>query len=216
LSRPAFVILGLPTSDVFHKLQDQAETAQMQTPEKKIKAATISDREIFVCDHFIENATVIAVGEYLKTLRYSRSETSLEGMAPTASSAEVPGTPLMAGFIAQLGQAAHDMFPTQRFRAQRAYINQSVYGDVYQMHRDLSDVTVLYYANLNWETDWGGETIYFDDDCDAQLVVSPRPGRLLVARGNILHRGSVPTRDCPEPRFTIAYKLRLRNNLGGL
>jgi hypothetical protein len=58
-----------------------------------------------------------------------------------------------------------------------------------------------------WEPDWGGETIYYDDDNDAQVVVSPRPGRLLVSRGAILHRGSVPTRDCHEARLTIALKL---------
>jgi SM-20-related protein len=188
----------------------------MAVQDKKIKAATVSGREIFVCDHFIEQTTVTAIDEYLRTLKYSRSEASLEGMAPTASSAEVPGVPLMADFVAQMGQAAQEMFPAERFRPQRAYINHSIYGDTYHMHRDLSDVTVLYYANLDWETDWGGETIYFDDDGDAQIVVSPHAGRLVVARGNILHRGTVPTRDCPQPRFTIAYKLRLRNNLGGL
>lgn len=184
--------------------------------EKKIQQALASGREIFVCDHFIDPATVTAVGEYVKTLPYARSESSLAGMAPTASSAEVPGTPLMADFMARLGRIAEEMFLGERFRPQRAYINHSVYGDAYYMHRDLSAVTVLYYANLFWETDWGGETIYFDDDNDAQVVVSPRPGRLVVSRGAILHRGTVPTRDCPQGRLTIAYKLRLRGDLAGI
>jgi hypothetical protein len=112
------------------------------------------------------------VGEYVKTLSYARSETSLAGIAPTASSAEVPDTPLMADFMARLGCIAEEMFAGERFRPQRAYINHSLYGDAYQMHRDLSAVTVLNYANLFWETDWGGETIYFDDNNDAQP--SPR------------------------------------------
>jgi hypothetical protein len=75
---------------------------------------------------------------------------------------------------------------------------------------------VLYYANLFWETDWGGETIYFDDNNDAQIVVSPRPGRMVVARGPILHRGNVPARDCSHARLTIACKLRLRGDLASL
>jgi hypothetical protein len=37
--------------------------------------------------------------------------------------------------------------------------------------------------------------------------VSPRPGRVVVARGAILHRGTVPTRACYEERLTLAYKL---------
>ena len=55
--------------------------------------------------------------------------------------------------------------------------------------------------------DWGGETIYFNDEEDAELVVSPRPGRLVLARGAILHRGTVPTRICYEERYTLAYKM---------
>ncbi|HWY62436.1 MAG TPA: 2OG-Fe(II) oxygenase [Rhizomicrobium sp.] len=183
--------------------------------EKKMQRALVSGRELFVCDHFIDPATVTAVGEYVKTLPYARSETSLAGMAPTASSAEVPDTPLMADFMARLGCIAEEMFAGERFRPQRAYINHSLYGDAYQMHRDLSAVTVLYYANLFWEADWGGETIYFDDNNDAQLVVSPRPGRMVVSRGAILHRGTVPTRDCKQARLTIAYKLRKRGDLSG-
>lgn len=187
----------------------------MDVLEKRIDRATVSGREIFVADHFIDPAMVTRVGEYVRTLTYARSETSLAGMAPTASSAEVPATPLMTEFMIKLKEIAEEFFAGERFRSQRAYINHSVYGDAYHMHRDESAVTVLYYANLKWESDWGGETIYFDEDSDARVVVSPRPGRLVVARGPILHRGNVPARDCPEPRLTIALKLRLRGELSG-
>ena len=64
-----------------------------------------------------------------------------------------------------------------------------------------------YCANLIWQADWGGETIFYNDDEDAVLAVSPKPGRLVVARGAILHRANVPTRSCYEERLTMAYKL---------
>jgi hypothetical protein len=179
----------------------------MSETDRKVRAALVSGRELFICDNFIAPATILAVAASVKALTFARSEASLLGMAPTASSAEIPATPLMTDFIAQLQQAAAELFPGENLRPERAYVNHSVYGDAYYMHRDLSAVTVLYYVNLLWEPDWGGETIYFDDDNDAQLVVSPRPGRLLVSRGAILHRASVPARDCPEERLTIALKL---------
>jgi hypothetical protein len=192
------------------------QRGRLNFPEKSVRHATISGRDLFICDHFIDPAMVEAVGQYVKSLAYAKSETSLAGMAPTASSAEVPATPLMADFMARLGRIAEEMFDGERYKPQRAYINHSVYGDAYHMHRDLSATTVLYYANLAWETDWGGETIYFDDNNDAQIVVSPMRGRLVVARGAILHRATVPTRDCPVERLTIAYKLRLRGDLSGV
>jgi hypothetical protein len=84
------------------------------------------------------------------------------------------------------------------------------------MHRDCEPadrhVTALYYANSQWHPDWGGETIYYNDDEDAELAVLPRLGRLVIARGAILHRGTVPTRICYEERYTLAYKL---NAAGG-
>lgn len=187
----------------------------MQSMETKVNRRLISGRELFVCDNFIKPAIMAEVGAYVKTLHYTRSETSLAGMPPSAASAEVPAAPLMTNFMLRLKELAEQMFPGERYRPQRAYINHSVYGDTYHMHRDFSAVTVLYYANLAWETDWGGETIYFDDDNDAQAVVSPLPGRMVIARGAILHRGTVPTRDCKHARLTIAYKLRLRGDLSG-
>jgi hypothetical protein len=111
----------------------------------------------------------------------------------------------------QLRAVAEKMFPGEALHDLRAYVNNAVYGDSYFAHRDSpedsKDVTVLYYANLIWQLDWGGETIFYNDDNDAVLAVSPRPGRLVVSRAAILHRATVPTRVCYEERLTIAYKL---------
>ncbi len=179
----------------------------MRASDRRISRTLVNGRELFICDELIAPAAVLAVEAAVKALHFSRAETSLLGMAPTASSAEIPATPLMAEFCARLQEVAEELLPGERFRPERAYVNHSVYGDAYLMHRDFSAVTVLYYVNLVWEPDWGGETIYFDDDKDAQVVISPRPGRILVARGAILHRANVPTRDCQETRLTIALKL---------
>ncbi len=113
-------------------------------------------------------------------------------------------------FFLRLKSVAQEMIG-ETLRDQRAYVNSSAYGDTYYAHRDCSvhrkHVTALYYANLDWQMDWGGETIFYNDNEDAEVVVSPRPGRLVVARGAILHRGTVPTRACYEERYTIAYKM---------
>ena len=56
------------------------------------------------------------------------------------------------------------MFPGEVLHDIRAYVNCAVYGDSYCIYRDSpedsNDITVLYYANLNWQPDWGGETIF--------------------------------------------------------
>jgi len=172
----------------------------------------ISGRDLFICDNFIDPAMVTAIGTDLKTMPFMRKEKSRAGVPGLASSANIDTALLPKDpFFLRLRAIAEKVFPGEVLRDIRAYVNSAVNSDSYYIHRDCpenrNDVTVLYYANLNWQPDWGGETIFYKDDDDAVLAVSPRPGRLVVSRGAILHRGTVPTQDCHEARLTIAYKL---------
>ena len=114
-------------------------------------------------------------------------------------------------FFQELKAIAARQLPNERLAKKRAYVNNTVYGDMYYTHRDvppeMKDITILYYVNPVWHPEWGAETIYYGDDGDAQAAISVKPGRVLVSRGAILHRGGVPTRICNEERRTIAYKL---------
>ena len=179
--------------------------------EPKIVQAVVSGRDVFICDNFIDPATVARMGAIVRTLRYQRKEKSRPDVPPSAASADIDFAVLATdAFFIRLKTLAEKMFG-EPLRNQRAYVNNSVYGDTYYVHRDCTahrqHVTALYYANLEWQADWGGETIFYNDDREAEVVVSPKPGRLVIARGAILHRGTVPTRACHEERFTIAYKL---------
>ena len=184
----------------------------MESAEPKARRLLISGRELFICDGFIEPAFVTKIGNIVKSLHYQRKEKSRPDVPAAAASADIADSVLTVDpFFLRLRQVAEQMFPGEVLRDQRAYVNSSVYGDTYYAHRDCSahrnHVTVLYYVNLEWQTDWGGETIFYDDDNEAQLVVAPKAGRMVISRGAILHRGTVPTRACHEERFTIAYKL---------
>jgi SM-20-related protein len=184
----------------------------LESAEPKARRLLISGRELFICDGFIEPALVTKIGNIVKSLHYQRKEKSRPDVPAAAASADIADSVLTVDpFFLRLRQVAEQMFPGEALRDQRAYVNSSVYGDTYYAHRDCSahrnHVTVLYYVNLEWQTDWGGETIFYDDDNEAQLVVAPKAGRMVISRGAILHRGTVPTRACHEERFTIAYKL---------
>ena len=180
--------------------------------EKAVRRTLISGRELFVCDNMIDPMVVEKIGALVKTLNYRRKEKSRPGVPGLAAVSEIAASQMSNNtFLQQLRRIAEEMFPGEQLQDQRAYVNSSFYGDGYYVHRDCSEeeshVTVLYYANLHWEPDWGGETIFFNDNYDAELVVSVRPGRVVVSRGAILHRGTVPTRSCYEERLTLAYKL---------
>lgn len=185
----------------------------MATTKTRVGRLVISGRELFICDNFIDPEMVTAIGADLKTMPFLRKEKSRADVPGLASSANIDSALLPTDpFFLRLRAIAEKMFPGEVLHDTRAYVNSAVPGDSYYIHRDSpegsKDVTVLYYANLNWQPDWGGETIFYKDDYDAVLAVSPRSGRIVVSRGAILHRASVPTLDCHEQRLTIAYKLR--------
>jgi len=184
----------------------------MTDAQPKIRKSIISGRELFLCDDLVEPGVQQQIAALVKTLHYVRAEKSRPDVPGAVAVCDIkPETVVSNSFLRGLRQTVERLFPNERFEDQRAYVNCSVYGDAYYVHRDCPlyerHVTALYYANLEWRPDWGGETIYYSDDEDAECVVSPRPGRLVIARGAILHRGNVPTRSCFEERYSLAYKL---------
>jgi len=184
----------------------------MTDAKPKIRKSIISGRELFLCDDLVEPVVQQQIAALVKTMHYVRAEKSRQDVPGLVAVCDIkPETVAGNSFLRGLRQTVERLFPNERFTDQRAYVNCSVYGDAYYLHRDCAlfegHVTALYYANLEWKPDWGGETIYFNDDEDAECVISPRPGRLVIARGAILHRGNVPTRSCFEERYSLAYKL---------
>jgi SM-20-related protein len=185
---------------------------KMSAPAREVTKKIVSGREIWICDNFVDQQTGTRITSLLKTLLYRRMEVSRSNTPASGASANIAPELLESdAFFRALRAFGEEMFPAEKFTVERCYVNNSVYGDMYYAHRDCqthqNNITVLYYGNMRWEADWGGETVFYNDDMDAEFAVSPRPCRVLASRGAIIHRGGVPSRICHEERFTIAYKL---------
>lgn len=100
----------------------------------------------------------------------------------------------------------------EQYKAYRSYCNHAGYGDMLFTHTDCvpggTDLTALWFIAPEWNVEWGGETLFFNSQMDAEVVVSPKPGRLVIFDGNITHVGRPPNRICYAPRYTFALKLR--------
>jgi Rps23 Pro-64 3,4-dihydroxylase Tpa1-like proline 4-hydroxylase len=184
----------------------------MSPTPRRVARRLVSNRELFICDDFADAGAIAHVANLVRTLDYRRAEKSRPDTEVSGDAAEItPALFQSEPFFARLQAFGEEMFPGEGFVLQRLYVNRGVYGDMYYPHRDcaadLANITVLYYANPVWHADWGGDTIFYDDAHDAQVAVSPRPGRVIASRGAIIHRGGVPARACQEARFTIACKL---------
>lgn len=93
----------------------------------------------------------------------------------------------------------------------RCYFNGYDHDDDGAIHLD-SDlpnaVTFLtYIMDSYWNPDWGGETLVYDPA--RQKVIAgclPQQGRLLKFPGCWPHRGSAPTKMCPNLRVILVFK----------
>lgn len=103
--------------------------------------------------------------------------------------------------------------PNENYRPYRCYTNFASYGDILMTHVDAlpgaRELTALWFLCDRWDLEWGGETVFFDSSGDAQAIVSPKPGRLLLFDGAIRHVGRPPNRNCLVSRYTFAIKLRV-------
>lgn len=114
-------------------------------------------------------------------------------------------------------------FNDATYTPNRIYTNAMAFGDCALMHRDserrgnassgdaatsssIENVTALFYANPDWETGYGGETVFFSESGDAVEAVLPRPGRLLLFAASIQHVGRPPSRLFWGQRYTLAIK----------
>lgn len=100
----------------------------------------------------------------------------------------------------------------------RIHANLHMYGDLQNAHVDFgrhNGVTAVYYANPEWKPEWLGETIFYRDKTEPRLAIAPKPGRLVMFPGHIIHRAGVPARNCYEPRISLAFKCAIKHGTKG-
>lgn len=102
-----------------------------------------------------------------------------------------------------------------------AYINVLREGNSPGIHCDApyfvpDNDTVIVYLNPHWDPEWGGETVFFDDDLDAKHIVQPRPGRVCIFDGRIPHTGRPPTPKFKHNRYIMSFKYMNEDNRGEL
>jgi SM-20-related protein len=113
-----------------------------------------------------------------------------------------------------LWQTVERSITRQSCAMERMYVNAYSYGDCPTVHVDNARegyFTVLYYANFEWNHNWSGETVFYNDEKNEIIrAVFPKPGRIVVFDSRIPHVAREPNRICPVVRYTIAMKLYLR------
>ena len=178
------------------------------------RQSQVGGRDVFVFDGLVDSAEISRYFAGLSQASFTRTETARPESqefrhwvceTPLANLPRIAMGPATEAVVAGLR-------PGEHYQAYRAYTNYSSYGDTLLTHVDAlpqaRELTALWFVCDRWDPDWGGETLFFDDTGEAEIAVSPKPGRLLLFDGAIRHAGKPPNRNCNVARFTFAVKLR--------
>ncbi|WDD92027.1 2OG-Fe(II) oxygenase [Burkholderia sp. FERM BP-3421] len=116
--------------------------------------------------------------------------------------------PLLHAFWGRLSTSylsAHDLHS--------CYANGLPYGTDGALHTDSlapGACTAVYYPHTEWDPDWGGETILFNEQKDDILAaIYPKPNRLLIFPGFVHHVARGVSRTCPVMRITLMFKTQI-------
>ncbi len=175
--------------------------------------AEIDGGRIAVYDDLLPNDELLKLWSILNRAGFTRTEIARPDTAEHrhwATEIPVDALPSMP-FLAPTLAAAAAFAPATAYRAYRSYVNVAHYGDMLFTHSDClpgaGEITALWYVCDRWDHEWGGETVFLDANHDVRAAVSPKPGRLALFDGALLHAGRPPSRICYVPRYTLALKL---------
>ncbi len=190
----------------------------MQTAldQSTIQTLSVSGENVFYVDGLMLPEEVEHFSKVASSLSFRRAERSHDGDEYSSFSTDFQveqfSSKVKIGRVSD--ELINNLYPHSGYELYRAYINMSHYGDVEYPHTDCApdddDITVLYYAHHQWNRDWGGETFFYQGQ-NVVAAISPIPGRFLIFPGAIDHVGSVPTRICKTPRFSLAMKYKAKN-----
>tara|TARA_R110000823_G_scaffold204830_2_gene335836 strand:- start:1263 stop:1850 length:588 start_codon:yes stop_codon:yes gene_type:complete len=115
-------------------------------------------------------------------------------------------------FSSRLFKCYHTIFKKNIFTDTiNSQVNVSDHSTVDMVHSDSWNLnekyTVLYYANSEWDKDYGGETLFYDAiNLEIVAAIKPIPGRFVVFDSAIPHSARPPQMNCPYKRYTVATK----------
>lgn len=179
-----------------------------------VRHERVQGRDIAVFDGLAPAEEVQRLAVAFRRLSFTRTESAKPELAEFLHwVCEMPLENLPRISLGSLTEKAiASLRPQERYEPYRTYTNFAAFGDMLFTHVDAlpdkRELTALWFVCETWDPEWGGETVFFDDQGDAQVAVSPRPGRLILFDGAIRHAGRPPSRICYAPRFTFAIKLR--------
>ena len=108
------------------------------------------------------------------------------------------------GFAKDLQNTDFGRYIFSTYNIVRCIVNLSKPGDFYLNHTHGDEIVLLYYANIRWQEEWSGETLFYNDNMQDILFASPYvPGRIILFDGKMPHTIRSQSSIAPQYRFSF-------------
>lgn len=88
-------------------------------------------------------------------------------------------------------------------------INLTTNSEKNHIHTDPTGITLMYYVNLEWKVEWGGHTLFMDDEVkNARYTCIYEPGKVVLFDGSIPHMIMTPSSLCPFHRYSLVIQYK--------
>lgn len=150
-------------------------------------------------DNFLSPEEFLEISQYCMDAEYRYGEADDYNLPPTGMINEIQPR---EDFFSRLKTRLKEKEPIiKNMSFYRMYVNCFAPGENPYFHEDGRGITFLYYANMKWDLQNGGETQFY---IDGNILGIPAvPNRLVMFDGMIQHRAT-SFRD--GHRFTVAIK----------
>ena len=173
----------------------------------------VDGERIHIIDGLFDPAIVVMIERLVVDLPYFRNNYDSAISEPgrhlrhNFSATMIDKFPLLRGFRDDILTRVRQIDAARGEAVEQFFALDQYFGAVQYPHHDTpGGMTAIYFANAEWPPNWQGELVFYDKDGEPQCVVAPKPGRLCVFNGEIIHRGGVPSPLCRKQRLTVVLK----------
>ena len=91
----------------------------------------------------------------------------------------------------------------------KVILNCTLHSDTYLTHTHRDNDVLLYYINMDWKQEWGGETQFLSENLNEIIFTNPYvPGRMVWFDGSIPHTIKTQSFDGSKYRFSVSLFFR--------
>lgn len=129
----------------------------------------------------------------------------IEQQADQCLSSEITLSQYLASPLRSVVESSEITKHIEGYMFRHAVINLSMASHKHHIHTHSPDEkVVLYYLNLEWQSDWSGDTVFYNNN-NSEIIktVKYKPGRITVFNGDVNHCIRPQAMYGPLYRFSI-------------